>query len=158
MLLTRFRHKLALLSGEFRTPILAWVMENRIAGLMITGATGLQLGLTAAGLPGWTCPFLHVLGVPCPGCGLSRASLALVQGDWATMLSLHAFAPGLVLALLLIAVGTVLPDQPRRRLIEGVARLEYRTGLTALLLVGLLLYWLVRLTLFTGPFIDLMRS
>jgi hypothetical protein len=151
-------HTLTALNAEFRTPILAWVMENRITSLMITGAAGLQLGLTAAGLPGWTCPFLHVLGVPCPGCGLSRAIVALAQGDWTTMLSLHAFAPLLATGLVFIALVAVLPDRPRRRLIAQLAKFEHRSGVTAFLLVALLLYWLIRLTIFTGPFINLFRS
>jgi hypothetical protein len=35
------------------------------------------------------CPLASVLGVPCPGCGLTRATLALAQGDLKHALELH---------------------------------------------------------------------
>ena len=35
------------------------------------------------------CPLAAVLGVPCPGCGLTRAGLAALRGDFAHALALH---------------------------------------------------------------------
>ncbi|HEX3775410.1 MAG TPA: DUF2752 domain-containing protein [Polyangiaceae bacterium] len=35
------------------------------------------------------CPMAGVFGVPCPGCGLTRATLALLHGDVRRALSLH---------------------------------------------------------------------
>jgi hypothetical protein len=35
------------------------------------------------------CPMAGMLGIPCPGCGLTRATLALVQGDVAAAYHLH---------------------------------------------------------------------
>jgi hypothetical protein len=35
------------------------------------------------------CPMAGVLGVPCPGCGLTRATLALLHGDLRGALRLH---------------------------------------------------------------------
>jgi hypothetical protein len=35
------------------------------------------------------CPMATVLGVPCPGCGLTRATLALLHGDLRGALALH---------------------------------------------------------------------
>lgn len=140
------------------TPILASVVQNRLAGLMITGAAGLQVGLVSLGLPGWPCPFLHILGLPCPGCGLSRAADALMHGDWHTSLTLHAFAPIFILALGLVAVATFLPQKQRIWLLSQLEIVERRTGITAILLIGLMIYWLTRLLIFPEAFINLIKG
>ena len=146
------------LKNELYTPILASIVQNRLAGLMITGAAGLQAGLVSLGLPGWPCPFLHTVGLPCPGCGLSRAIIALVQGDWRTSLTLHAFAPLFILALVLVVWATILPQKQRIWLIGQLEIVERRTGITAILLIGLVLYWLVRLLIFPEAFINLIKG
>jgi hypothetical protein len=35
------------------------------------------------------CPVAGMLGVPCPGCGLTRATLALLRGDMRAALRFH---------------------------------------------------------------------
>jgi hypothetical protein len=124
----------------------ASLLRSRPTAALLAGIAALQLGLGAFGLPGWPCPFLHGLGIPCPGCGLTRAALELLRGQWRAALSDHAFAPLLVGALLVIGAASLLPQSLRRPLIDGAERLERRTGLTALLLVGLVLYWIARWT------------
>ncbi len=47
------------------------------------------------------CPMATLLGVPCPGCGLTRATLALLHGDVRAALALHPLV--LVLAPLFAA-------------------------------------------------------
>jgi len=61
----------------------------------------------------WRCPVAELLGVPCPGCGLTRAALALVAGDVAGALRLHP------LSLALIPFGAWLGW---RELARGAAR------------------------------------
>lgn len=39
------------------------------------------------------CPSRGLLGIPCPGCGLTRATEALAVGDFASMLRFHPLAP-----------------------------------------------------------------
>ena len=125
---------------------LASLLRSRPTAVLLAGLAALQLGLTAFGLPGWPCPLLQGLGIPCPGCGLTRASLELLRGQWRASLSHHAFAPLLLVAVTMIGGANLLPGSLRLALIDGVERLEQRTGLTALLLVGLVLYWIARLT------------
>jgi hypothetical protein len=49
------------------------------------------------------CPLAGVLGVPCPGCGLTRATLALLRGNVRQALHLHP----LVFVLMPIFVWTL---------------------------------------------------
>jgi hypothetical protein len=138
---------------RFSTPILAQVLEHRSTGFFIGGLALVHLGLTRLNLPAWQCPMQHALGLPCPGCGLSRAMAALLQGDWQGALARHAFAPLFLLALGLIIGMAPLPEPLRRRGITWVARFEERTSLVALLLVALVAYWLTRLLFFRSAFI-----
>lgn len=55
--------------------------------------------LVACGAP--LCPFAIVTRHPCPGCGLTRATLALAHGHLADALRLHPLSP--VMAPLVIA-------------------------------------------------------
>ncbi len=127
------------------SPTLALLLARRRVAVIVSGAALVQAGLVWAGLPGWPCPVAHTLGVPCPGCGLTRATVALLKGDWQSALALHAYAPVLLLALCLFACASLLPARPHHALVNIVAAVERRTGLTAVLAVGLVAYWLARL-------------
>lgn len=41
---------------------------------------------------GITCPIKYLTGVSCAGCGMSRAWLALLRGDWTGALTFHPLA------------------------------------------------------------------
>ena len=111
-----------------------------------------------AGLPGWPCLFRHSLGIPCPGCGLSRSMAALLQGEWDTALNFHAFAPLVLVVILLVAAAALLPDRSRRRFIKRIARLERRSGVGALIIAGMLIYWLGRLLFFYDTYLPLIMN
>ena len=117
-----------------------------------------QLGLFWLGLPGWPCPFLKLFGVPCPGCGLTRAISLLVHGDFHAALAFHAFAPLFLAAILLSGISGVLPQKNREPLVDRLEEIERRTGLSIIILVGLVLYWLARLLLFHTAFVQLIRG
>jgi hypothetical protein len=126
-------------------PAFSSLLENRREGLIIVGAGVLHLGLSMAGLSAWSCPILAATGVPCPGCGLTRASLELLHGDFSASFQTHAFAPIFLFALLLMVVTLVLPGTQRINLIARITRLETRNGITAWVLLFLMLYWAGRL-------------
>ena len=140
------RHEM--LRHQLFSPVVASVMQKRTEALVISGMAMTQGALVLFGLPGWPCPVRHLLGIPCPGCGLTSATTALLHGDWHTSLSLHAFAPLFLIALTLIGVSSLLPERPRRSLIYTIETIERRTGIATILLLGLMLYWLIRLLLF----------
>ena len=81
------------LLGHPRAPLLLWVGA---------GAAALLLFLAAGwvGLPGGplytVCAFRRLTGIPCPGCGLTRAMAALARGELLLALHFHPFAPLLI--------------------------------------------------------------
>ena len=60
------------------------VLRRSVVVLALGGVAWL---IGHSGLP--FCPMAGVLGIPCPGCGLTRASLALARGDFTFALTLH---------------------------------------------------------------------
>jgi hypothetical protein len=113
---------------------------------------GLHFLLVSVGLSSWPCPIRHGLGIPCPGCGITRAMLALIRGDWLTAITIHAFAPMAWVIVFLIGLGAILPTHVRRMVGNRLAQVEQRTGLTLVLLLFMMVYWLVRLIFFKESF------
>ncbi len=143
---------------NFTPPVLAEILENRPVSWAIVGAAVVHSGMVLAGLPAWPCPVQRTLGIPCPGCGLSRAISALLHGDWRTSLTYHAFAPLLLAGLVLLGAVTLLPAAARQRAIYAVRQVEQRTGVVTIVLVGLVVYWLARLLLYREAFIHLIAG
>src|SRR5690606_19699655 len=100
------------------------MLRHRATAVLISLAVVIQLALTWMHLPGWECPALAGLGQPCPGCGLSRASLAMFAFDFDHMWSLHAFAPLSAVVVLLFAAAAVLPRGGVSVLADRVEHLE----------------------------------
>jgi hypothetical protein len=144
--------------STLRSPALASLLRRRRLAVVISGIALLQTALVRAGLPSWPCPVAHTLGLPCPGCGLTRAAIALLKGDWRTAFALHAYAPMLLLALALCGCASLLPARPRERFVNGVAAIERRTGVTAFLLIGLIGYWLARLLFVPSAFARILAN
>ncbi len=126
-------------------PVVAPLLRQRGVSLCLAIAGALQVGLTLQHAPAISCPFLEVTGVPCPGCGVSRACAALVRGHWQQSVQLHVFAPLFLVAIGLFAMAAALPNRRREAMAARIEAAEARSGVTILLLTGLMLYWLVRL-------------
>lgn len=124
-------------------PPLASLYRHRRASriLLLVGAA--QIGLVAAGLPGWPCPILAATGVPCPGCGLTHACVALLRGDWRAAL-LHPVAPLVLIGVLLLAGAAILPTDAHAGLVRIVARVERATRLTWVVILLLFGSWIFR--------------
>src|SRR2546423_5876010 len=125
-------------------PVCSAILHDRRFSSFISGVALLQLLLTLTRFPSWPCPVFHTLGIPCPGCGMTRATLFLVHGEWRQALLMHAFAPIALLALSLIAFCTIAPKEHAEWIADRAETVERYTGLTTLLLGGLILYWLTR--------------
>jgi len=134
------------------------MLRDRRLALAVSGLGGLNLALFALHLPSWQCPVLHSTGVPCPGCGLTRAIALLFQGDWRASLTMHAFAPVFLIGLLLVGIAALLPDRQRPAFIGGIESFERKTAIPVLLLAAMFLYWLARLFFFQSTFFQLIRG
>ena len=117
------------------------------AALLVAGVTLAQAALTALRLPALPCPLHAATGIPCPGCGLSRAGAALLRGDVAEALRMHAFAPLFALCGVVVLVGLALPRPVRLKVGERLHEVESRRWVGLVLLLSLIVYWLVRLAL-----------
>lgn len=137
---------------------LATILRDRRVGLLLIGALGIHVGLTSLGLPGWQCSFFRLTGVPCPGCGLTRACMLLAKGDVQASIKFHAFAPIFIVLITILIIATLLPGSVSEPLILKAEALERRTGITVIILGGLILYWLARLLLFPNAFAQLIRG
>jgi hypothetical protein len=84
--------------------------------------------------------------------------VALLHGDWEQSFTLHAFAPVFLAGMLLVTAACVLPQKPRDKLVGWFQVVEYHTWVTTVTLIGLMLYWLVRLLLFPATFIQLINA
>jgi len=128
----------------FFTPVLGPLLLNRWLIGIFLGVGLIQLILVATGLNGWQCPIRATVGITCPGCGLTTAMTLLAKGQWTTAVATHAFAPIFfgVLAVMMVAIS--LPTGYRKKLSTAVAALEQKTGLTAIITLGMVFYWLLR--------------
>jgi len=88
------------------------------------------------------CLWRRFLGIPCPGCGMTRALAHLAKGEWRAAVAAHPFAPLLAVELLLgwLAWGAQAAGVARRLRAEGP--LGLLLGANAALLLAL---WVGRL-------------
>ncbi|MBI5352840.1 MAG: DUF2752 domain-containing protein [Chloroflexi bacterium] len=135
----------ATFNKNWYAPTFSGLLEKRREGWVIVGVGALHLGLSLAGLPAWSCPILAATGVPCPGCGLTRATMQLIHGDFSSSFRTHAFAPIFLFAMLVMIVTLVLPEPQRVTLLKKITDFETRSGITAWVLSFLMLYWAFRL-------------
>ena len=126
-------------------PVLGPLMQRRWIIALLSTAVGAMVALTAMGITTWQCPLRSALGMPCPGCGLTRAMVLFIQGHWHASISLHAFAPVVLAIGMLLAAGSTLPQRLQQKMIAHVIVFEKRTGITALLIFSALIYWILRL-------------
>ena len=134
---------MAMAAAAVESPLTS-LLRSRVTAAFLAGIAGVHLALVAFGFPGWPCPLLSGLGIPCPGCGLSRAVIELLRGDWRGAMELHAFSPVFLVAIVMVLGTSLLPERHRLPVIQRIERVERHTGLSVLLLVGLLVYWVFR--------------
>ena len=90
------------------------------------------------------CPFRLCFGVSCPGCGLTRGSLALLEGDWEHMFLCHPLTPILLPMVAIILLWALLKPYHNKRL--GVLYSKLGSAGALILLFLILGVWILRLT------------
>jgi len=126
-------------------PLLAPLLKQRVLCLaLLLSGLGL-LVFQALGTSVWHCPFKLNTGLPCPGCGFTRGTLALFRGDWRQALSYHPFTPLVLPALLLLTVAALAPERWRERFIPVIERLERLTGFSHFFVSAFLAFGLWRM-------------
>jgi hypothetical protein len=134
------------LANWFFKPVLAPMLQQRSLLIILAGLGALQIGLTAAGGQAWQCPIYAFSGMPCPGCGMSRATLLLAQGQWGAAMHMHAFAPVVLAAVIVFAITGFLPRKHLPGILSSIATVERHTGLVTFLALSMLIYWGLRVT------------
>jgi hypothetical protein len=72
----------------------------------------------------------------------------LLQGNWQTALAIHAFAPIFLVGMIIMLAVSVLPRPLHDKTVDTIAEWERRTGITQIILIGLVAYWVIRLIRF----------
>ncbi len=101
--------------------------------LVIAHALGWGDGAKAVEALPSLCVFHRVTGFDCPGCGMTRAFICLLRGDWQGAFAVHPFSLPLFISLILFAV---LPN-------SRIQRFErYTKPLSWLVLTLVLVWWI----------------
>ena len=123
-------------------PVLGPLMQNRWIIALLATLTFVQVALTATGITAWQCPVRSTLGVLCPGCDLTRATVFLIQGHWQAAFDLHAFAPIFLGIGIFLAIGSFLPARLQQKAAYQITAFERHFGIVALFGFSFLLYWI----------------
>lgn len=140
-LMPRLRRIWQYLTQPWLAPMLRQVVLCRVMLVVVTVIGVAHL----LGWSLWVCLFSKVTGLPCPGCGMTRAIAALLHGEWRQALLYHPFSPGFALLGLLLLFCAVMPGQLRERVCTLVEKLEHVTKFAAIFLLAALIYGLLRM-------------
>ncbi len=120
------------------------------SGVALTWAIGLLPWALGA-----RCPLAELAGVPCPGCGMTRAMRLLLAGDFAHSVRLHPLALPCALAtawLAIVSVVVTFRHGSPRAMIERTGFGPFAVGAYVAVATATLLLWLVRwVGLLGGP-------
>ena len=137
--------KIPRIGGGLFAPVLGPLLQSRGIIVLLASVALAQMALAAVGITAWYCPVRSTLGVICPGCGLTRAMVLLIQGHWQASFDLHAFAPVFLGTGIFLAIGSILPAGLRQMVAYQVANFERHTGIVALLGLSFMVYWILRI-------------
>lgn len=125
------------------------------AALLVTAVWAVSL---ATLVPMWLgiarCPFVTLFHAPCPGCGMTRALLALGHGDPGGSFALHPLAVPTALTQIAVAVATIVLALRRGSpfYVWSIRWGKIVLGAAALVVLSDVVLWIARaLGAFGGP-------
>jgi hypothetical protein len=111
---------------------------------------GLALLLLFGGLP-WPCPMKTILGIPCPGCGMTRAARFALHGDFAGATRMQPLWFVVMPAVFALGVAEAVGFARQGRWGVGIES-AWTRRLGAVLVAALVVVWIARfLGCFGGP-------
>lgn len=141
-------------SEEKRPPSRRWhfiaalLADRRMAWAMLTGGA-IYAVLVLFKLPLMICPWKQLTSLPCPGCGMTRSTMALLHGDFVASLRHNAFTWVILLFWVVIAIGLAVPKRWRGVWIEKIGAWEQRSRWGLWLGGVLIIYTLTRWVIFS---------
>jgi hypothetical protein len=96
------------------------------------------------------CMSKRMLGVSCPGCGMTRSVTAAARGDLASALRFHAFGPLLLAGALAVWALLAVALAGDRRTLPDLSR-PFWTYVVVGFFAALVVYWLARLAMGATP-------
>ena len=88
-------------------------------------------------LPGISCPFRQITGVPCPTCFLTRSTCLALQGDLEDSFKMHIFGPFIALFLIIWSIKSI----KTRKLFPFLINEKF----LLIFSFSLLIYWIFRM-------------
>lgn len=121
----------------------ALIADARLGrGMLLGGA--LYGVLVFCHLPVLPCAWRAVTGLPCPGCGMTRSTLALLRGDWQQSLRDNALTWVLLVFWMVVAAGLAVPARHRAGVVAAIGAWEQRTRWPLWFGLALVIYTLTR--------------
>ncbi len=88
-------------------------------------------------LPGISCPFRQITGIPCPTCFLTRSTCLALQGDLEDSFRMHIFGPFVALFLIIWSIKSI----QSKKLFPFSVNEKFLLILT----FSLISYWIIRM-------------
>jgi hypothetical protein len=73
------------------------------------------------------------------------------QGHWKAAIDLHAFAPIFFGVGIFLVVGSIMPAGLQQKIAYQITAFERLTGIVGLLIIGILVYWILRIINLMNP-------
>lgn len=125
----------------------ASVFSRSTASLALAGLL-VAIMLPPVGIGYDMCGMHRTMGLPCPGCGLTRSVTSFIHGDFLWSFGYHPL--GFFVALIFLLVGPTLffPNKWREKLIAKISRYDRHIGWGLVLYsIGIVVYGFVRIYL-----------
>ena len=105
--------------------------------LIPTGLTSYLYLKNYYSLPGISCPFRAITGIPCPSCYLTRSTCMALQGDLENSFKMHFFGPFVALFFIIWSIRSIQTKKFSPFLITE--------KLLLILSISFLSYWIIRM-------------